>query len=125
MIIDLPGREVIVVAASVQPRRAICDCINPFASFSVVISVIGARLDKRKWEAFESKFPQISNEEYLERSSPEVTPEVALKVRATMARNLSRGIRVHSSFQPAFQGPRMLSHQASEPIVSHAGQGLV
>lgn len=53
--------------------------------FVVVVSMI---LAIRREKEFAEKFPPISDAEFLARCTPGTSPEVALKVRRTVAKNL-------------------------------------
>jgi hypothetical protein len=51
----------------------------------IMALLVCMRAAKRNREAFEERFPPISDAEFVTRCSPGISPEVALKVRRIMA----------------------------------------
>lgn len=55
-----------------------------FAAFALIV-IFGLRSDKRDFSDFETRFPPITDEQYLALFPAGTNPEVALKVRRMVA----------------------------------------
>jgi hypothetical protein len=74
--------------------------LSAFGAFSAlgVFIIFLIFMSRKRQELFETRFPPISDAEFIARCAPGVRPEVALKVRRIVADNL--GIqyeRIHPS----------------------------
>ena len=64
--------------------------IFPFLSGLVILIVFAIMIicGMKQHDAFKKQFPAISDAEFLARCNPEITPQVALRVRRIVADNL-------------------------------------
>jgi hypothetical protein len=63
--------------------------VGLFVALAVLFVALVARIEKRRRETFEARFPPISDEEFLARCTPGVRPEIALKVRRVLSEALN------------------------------------